>query len=327
MIDFYWPWALALIVLPIIVRWLAKPVSSSADALRLPIYTTLRSLSSAQNTQSASHWMPMLLLWLLWSSLVVALARPHWVGDPLPLPVNKRDMLLAVDISRSMAEGDMLIGQQYTTRIDAVKGVVSDFVKNRTSDRLGLILFGEQAFLQTPLTFDRKTVGTQLLEAQLGFAGNATAIGDAIGVAIKRLRDRPAQSRVLILLTDGANTAGTNPKDAAIVADEAGIRIHTIGIGATSKQERDFFGRVRTVNPSADLDETTLRFIAKRTGGQYFRAQDPQELKAVYKTLDELEPSPQEQIFRPTKSILHWPLSFAFFVLLLITFVSRRFAQ
>ena len=305
MIDFYWPWALAQIVLPIIVRWLAKPVSSSADALRLPIYTTLRSLSSAQNTQSASHWMPMLLLWLLWSSLVVALARPHWVGDPLPLPVNKRDMLLAVDISRSMAEGDML----------------------RTSDRLGLILFGEQAFLQTPLTFDRKTVGTQLLEAQLGFAGNATAIGDAIGVAIKRLRDRPAQSRVLILLTDGANTAGTNPKDAAIVADEAGIRIHTIGIGATSKQERDFFGRVRTVNPSADLDETTLRFIAKRTGGQYFRAQDPQELKAVYKTLDELEPSPQEQIFRPTKSILHWPLSFAFFVLLLITFVSRRFAQ
>lgn len=324
MIDLHWPWLLILLPLPVLVRWVLKPISSTSGAIRLPIYHTLETLHVKSRTRLTVVWLPALLLWLLWGCVVLAMARPYWLGEPMPLPLDKRDMLLAVDISQSMGEGDMLVGQQFVTRIAAVKGVVSDFISNRPSDRLGLILFGEQAFLQTPLTFDRRTVEQQLLEAQLGFAGNATAIGDAIGVAIKRLRNRPAESRVLVLLTDGANTAGTNPSDAAVIAAEAGIRIHTIGIGASAKQERDFFGRIRTVNPSADLDEETLRFIAQRTGGQYFRAQDPDELAAIYAELDKLEPLPQEQLFRPVRSLLHWPLGSALGLWLTLVLLGRR---
>jgi Ca-activated chloride channel family protein len=159
-------------------------------------------------------------------------------------------------------------------------------------------------------------VETQLLEAQPGFAGNATAIGDAIGLAVKRLRDRPAESRVVILLTDGANTAGTDPLAGAKVAAEAGIRIHTVGIGADTKVVSGFFGQSRQVNPSADLDEATLISIAETTGGQYFRARDPQELQNIYQLLDQLEPVPEDVTFRPQKSLFHWPLTAAIALLL-----------
>jgi Ca-activated chloride channel family protein len=232
--------------------------------------------------------------------------------------------MLAVDISGSMEQQDMLVNSQYTNRITAVKAVVGEFVEQRASDRLGLILFGQQAYLQTPLTHDSKTVNQQLQEAQLGFAGNATAIGDAIGLAIKRLRGRPAESRVLILLTDGANNAGTDPLEAAAIAAEANIRIHTIGVGADEIITRGFFGQNQRINPSSDLDETTLEAIADKTGGKYFRARDPQELQQIYAEIDKLEPIPDEQTFRPSRSLLHWPLSAALgFSLLLMLF--RRF--
>lgn len=215
----------------------------------------------------------------------------------------------------------MLINSRYTDRITAVKAVVGEFVEKRASDRLGLILFGQQAYLQTPLTFDSKTVNQQLQEAQIGFAGNNTAIGDAIGLAIKRLRGRPAESRVLILLTDGANTAGTEPLQAAAIAAEAEIRIHTVGVGADEMITRSLFGRNQRVNPSRDLDEGTLNAIAEQTGGQYFRARDPKELQKIYAEIDRLEPIPEEQTFRPTRSLLHWPLSAALgFSLLLMLF-------
>ena len=232
--------------------------------------------------------------------------------------------MLAVDISGSMEKEDMLVNRRYTNRIIAVKAVVGDFIKKRAGDRLGLILFGQQGYLQTPLTHDAKTVDQHLQEAQLGFAGNATAIGDAIGLSIKRLRDRPTDSRVLILLTDGANTAGTDPIQAATIAAEAEIRIHTVGVGAQEIVERGFFGRNRRVNPSQDLDEETLLQIADKTGGKYFRARDPQELQQIYAEIDKLEPIPEEQTFRPTKSLLHWPLSAAFAMIALLVLIRRR---
>ena len=208
--------------------------------------------------------------------------------------------MLAVDISPSMDQDDMLVRGGYATRIAAVKQIVGDFIEQRTADRIGLILFGEQAYLQTPLTFDRQTVRIQLEEAQTDFAGNTTAIGRALGLSIKRLRDRSTESRVLILLTDGANTAGEDPREAAKIAAEANIRVHTVGIGS----ER----RVGLLRGGSSLDEGLLREIAEATGGNYFRARDPAELQLVYRYIDELEPTPEELTFRPQKSLFHIPL-------------------
>jgi Ca-activated chloride channel family protein len=246
------------------------------------------------------------------------------------MPTNGRDILLAVDISGSMQQEDMEINGREVNRLVAVKAVVGDFVVKREGDRLGLILFGEKAYLQTPLTFDRKTMQTLLNEAQLGFAGsNGTAIGDAIGLAVKRLQDRPENHRVVILLTDGANNAGElEPMEAADLARRAKVKIYTVGIGAEIQETWGLFGK-RITNPSADLDETALQGIADTTGGQFFRARDPQELAAIYAELNRLEAIEQEaETIRPVATLFHWPLGLAFILsLILALFSSRRSAH
>jgi Ca-activated chloride channel family protein len=208
--------------------------------------------------------------------------------------------------------------------------VVGDFVVKREGDRLGLILFGEKAYMQTPLTFDRKTMQTLLNEAQIGFAGNnGTAIGDAIGLAVKRLQDRPENHRVVILLTDGANNAGElDPLEAAELARRTRVKIYTIGMGAEVQETWGLFGR-KVSNPSADLDEASLTSIAETTGGQFFRARDPQELAAIYEQLNRLEPIDQEaETIRPIATLFHWPLAAAFVLsLFLALLVGRRGAH
>ncbi|MCB1776757.1 MAG: VWA domain-containing protein, partial [Candidatus Competibacteraceae bacterium] len=193
----------------------------------------------------------------------------------------------------------------------------------RTGDRLGLILFGAQAYLQAPLTFDRNVVATLLNESIVGLAGKETAIGDAIGLALKRLRDSHVRERVLILLTDGTNTAGeVMPRQAAKLAAEHSMRIYTIGLGA-KPMRRDTFLGPQIINPSADLDEATLRDIAKITGGRYFRATDLASLKAIYQELDQLEPVARDaEYFRPRQSLFVWPLSCA--LLLSVLLVAHR---
>lgn len=311
MLSWQWPFLFYLLPIPILARFLIPAKEQAPEAIRVPFYDELRALDSERQRKSTPAWLQALIMALIWICLVSAAARPTWVGDPVPLPREGRDLMLAVDISLSMQEEDMQVNKRYVDRITAVKAVIGDFIEQRLGDRIGLILFGQQGYLQTPLTFDTRTVNEQLQEAQLGFAGNATAIGDAIGLSIKRLRDRPAESRVVILLTDGANTAGTDPREAANIAAEANIRIHTVGVGADAKVVRNIFGSERLVNPSSDLDEETLLYIAETTGGQYFRARDPSELMSIYQYLDELEPMPEEQTFRPTASLFHWPLTLA----------------
>jgi len=326
MFSWQWPYVFFILPLPFLLRWMLPRVDSAAGALRVPFYQALQNLNQGQASKASSKWLNFLLLTLVWVCLVCAAAKPTWIGDPVNLPQDRRDLLLAVDISGSMREQDMLVNKRYVDRLSVVKGVVGEFVEQRGGDRMGLILFGEQSYLQTPLTFDSKTVKQQLHEAQIGFAGNMTAIGDTIGLAIKRLRDRPADSRVLILLTDGANSAGTEPLQAADIAAEANIRIHTIGIGAEVQYSRDIFGRTRQTNPSVDLDEKALSSIASKTGGQYFRARDTKELRSIYAELDKLEPIPDEQTFRPTRSLLHWPLLAALLLNALLMLVVRRLA-
>ncbi|WP_317889690.1 VWA domain-containing protein [Spongiibacter pelagi] len=257
------------------------------------------------------------------------------IGEAQPISASGRDLMLAVDISGSMGQEDMLIQGQAMPRITVVKAVVNAFVEQRKGDKLGLILFGSQAYIQSPLSFDTDTLNTLMREAQVGFAGKQTAIGDAIGFAIKRLRQRPENDRVLILLTDGADTASTLPPlQAANMAAREKIKIYTIGIGASEMEVSGLFGSrfgARKINPSADLDEKTLREIAHQTGGEYYRAHNPQELQSAYQAISALEPVEQEQeMFRPQHSLTHWPLllaliSFAIFVIQRSDIIRTRF--
>ncbi|MDT8334693.1 MAG: VWA domain-containing protein [Desulfurivibrionaceae bacterium] len=318
MLNFIWPWAFWLLPLPLLAHLLLPKSAKRDAALFVPFYRDVLSFEPGAGRPGRRKIGRWLLLLLIWTLLVTATAGPQWHGEPLPLPTVGRDLMLAVDISGSMAEEDMVLGGDRVTRLALVKKVVNDFIERRVGDRVGLLLFGSEPYIQAPLTFDRRTVGTLLDEAEIGFAGKKTSIGDAIGLAVKRLRDRPADKRVLILLTDGSNTAGAvEPLTAADLAAKTGVRIHTIGVGADEMVVRGFFGSQR-INPSADLDEETLTKIAEKTGGGYFRARNPDELEKIYRLIDELEPIDQEsEIFRPVKFLFHLPLAGA----LILTFL------
>jgi len=312
MISLYWPWLLVLLPLPLLVRRFMPAAPQQQDAaLRVPFLEDFEGEAETFTRKSQQS----LLIWLAavaWVMLILAAARPQWLGDPLELPMSGRDLMLAVDLSQSMEEEDFKLSNKWVDRLTATKQVAGEFIERREGDRIGLILFGEQAYLQTPLTFDRETVKTLLHESAIGLAGRSTAIGDAIGLGIKRLQDRPSDNRVLILLTDGANTAGEiEPVRAAELAARKQVKVYTIGIGADEIIVRSFFGS-RRVNPSRDLDEKTLKAIADKTGGRYFRARDINELKGIYRLLDELEPIEQEkQLFRPVRALYPWPLGIA----------------
>ena len=313
MIHFHWFWLLLLLPLPILVRLLfpALPQAESA-ALKVPFLEDFG--ESESRVFSADRRWPLWLASTAWVCLVLAAARPQWLGEPLELSVSGRDLMLAVDVSGSMHEKDFIIDNEYVDRLTAIKHVAGNFIERRTGDRLGLILFGTQAYLHVPLTFDRKTVETLLKEAFIGITEDdpQTSIGDAIGLSIKRLQDQKADSRVLILLTDGANTAGElAPLKAAELAAQHQLKIYTIGIGADEMLVRSLFGN-RRVNPSADLDEKTLTAIADATGGRYFRARNSEELEQIYAMLDQLEPVEKDkQFFRPTSELFYWPLAIA----------------
>ncbi|GAA6168629.1 vWA domain-containing protein [Sessilibacter corallicola] len=311
MLEFAWLWVFLLLPLPLVIRLIFPRHENQQSALLVPFFSSVAPLVQSQKQEIALSWVKLVALSLIWLCLVASAARPQWVGEPVDLPSSGRDLLLAVDISGSMDTRDMRTGGQNIDRLTVVKYVVGQFVERRAQDRLGLILFGTNAYLQAPLTFDRTTVNTLLQEAQLGFAGEKTAIGEAIGLAIKRLQDRPESSRVVILLTDGANTAGAvAPLQAAELAQQAKVKIYTVGVGADELQSRQFFDpRGRSFNPSRDLDEDTLTQIADLTGGQYFRARNPDELFEIYHKLDELEPIEQDpETFRPIQTLFYWPL-------------------
>lgn len=317
-----WPWIWVLLPLPwLLARAAAKRTQdASADAIYFPQAEQLLAAQQQQVSSKQRSWP----LWLLWILLLSALCRPQWQGEPIGMPTSGRDLLLVVDISGSMETPDMQINDQRVARIVAVKKVVGEFAEQRQGDRLGLVLFGSQAYLQTPLTFDRTTLIEQLREAQLGFAGERTAIGDALALAAKRLKDREQQSRVIILLTDGANTDGSlSPLQGAEIAKQLGIKVYTIGMGADVMIQRSFFGN-RRVNPSADLDEPTLQAIADQTGGRYFRARSTEELSQIYQLLDQLEPSAdQSKVVRPIIEYYYWPLAAALALTLLLVLFAH----
>jgi len=317
-----WPWLLVLAPLPWILRFL-MPASSSGDlqALRVPWFSAVTGGNAGWLRRP---WLA-LLATLVWLLLLFAASRPQWIGEIESLPVTGRDLLLAVDISGSMDTQDMILNNTAVNRLKVVKKVAGEFIQRRHGDRVGLILFGSRAYLQTPLTFDTETTATLLDESEIGLAGRETAIGDAIGLAVKRLRDDAASDRVLILLTDGANTSGeVQPLQASEFAARDGLTVYTVGVGADEMMVQDFFGS-RVVNPSADLDEETLRTIAEQTGGRYFRARDAKGLEKIYEILDELEPVESDvEIIRPVDELFYWPMGVAYVLALLAALYSIR---
>ncbi|MFC4698837.1 vWA domain-containing protein [Glaciecola siphonariae] len=310
MFEFVWPYVFILLPLPYLVRRFmpAKPAPQSA-ALRVP---SLQRFDGVHTTKKGTSRLGACLAFLIWVLLVSAAARPQWLGEAISIPSEGRDLMVAVDLSGSMKQADMKIQGREVNRLSMIKYVLSDFIERRVGDRLGLILFADTAYLQAPLTFDRETVKTLLDESVIGLVGERTAIGDAIGLAVKRFSDKQESNRVLVLLTDGQNTAGNiSPEQALSLAVANKVTIYTIGVGADEQVVSSFFGQ-RTINPSQDLDERLLSDIARQTGGQYFRARDTEELSNIYQLLDTLEPiEGNSQKMRPQSALFYYPLGAA----------------
>ncbi|CAM2975535.1 VWA domain-containing protein [Vibrio mytili] len=317
-IELVWWWALALLPLPVVLYKLLPEEKQQADI-------QLAYLPNSQQHNRPNQWLRKVLSACIWGLLVIACARPVWYGDPVEFQPKYRDLMLVVDLSGSMQKEDMNLDDEYIDRLTAVKRVLTDFTAKRKGDRLGLVLFGDHAYLQTPLTADRQTVIQQINQTVIGLVGQRTAIGDGIGLATKTFVDSDAPQRVIILLSDGSNTAGVlDPIEAAEIAKKYNATIYTVGVGAGEMRVKEFF-MTRKVNTAADLDEQTLTQIATMTGGQYFRARDTAELEKIYDTINQLEPvSTDTQTWRPQQEWFPYPLGAALFLSVWLFLLRRK---
>jgi len=316
--EFIWWWMFILLPLPVLIYFFA-PAQQEQAAISLPY------LPQENQATAPSNILHKVLAILLWLSLITASARPVWYGDPVENQPKHRDMMLVVDLSGSMETKDMAFEGEYVDRLTSVKQVLSEFIAKRKGDRLGLVLFGDNAYLQTPLTLDRETISKQLNQTVLGLVGKKTAIGEGIGLATKTFIDSDAPQRVMILLSDGSNTTGVlEPTKAAEIAKKYNTTIYTVGIGAGEMVVQEFF-MARKVNTAKDLDEETLTNIAQITGGQYFRARNQQELQDIYQIIDELEPIANiKETWRPQMEWFSYPLTIALLLSIILTIVRRN---
>ena len=319
--GFAWPWMLLALPLPWLVRRLLPALPPGGAALRLPHGERLVAAGGpggAARGAGGSRW-PLALAWLAWGLLCVAAARPQQLGEPVQPPQMGRELMLAVDLSGSMADEDMLLGGRPVDRLTAAKAVLADFLDRREGDRVGLLVFGRRAYVLAPPTYDRDTVRQQLLDSVVGLAGRETAIGDAIGLAVKRLREgdddgSETGERVLVLLTDGVNTAGLlEPPRAAELARAHGVRVHTVAFGGAGGGLSMFGYRLPMPGGGGEqIDEDTLQAVAQTTGGRMFRARDAEELAGIYAEIDRIEPVERPgPALRPRMELYAWPLGAA----------------
>ncbi|MCT7943186.1 vWA domain-containing protein [Shewanella holmiensis] len=313
MLSLTWPLVFLLLPLPFLFRQ-TKNVEQGGH-LQLPGVSHAIKNQSKQNIKHSRK-----LYWLMWLFLLCAVARPQWLGEPIELPSKGRDLMMAVDLSGSMQIEDMVIEGRTVDRFTLIQHVLANFIERRNGDRLGLILFADHAYLQAPLTQDRRSVAKFLTDAQIGLVGKQTAIGEAIALAVKRFDMVEESNRVLVLLTDGSNNAGSiEPEAAAEIAAKRNITIYTVGVGAELLERRTIFGKER-INPSMDLDETQLQKLADMTKGQYFRARSSEDLEKIYQTIDKLEPVTRDQLsYRPKKELFYWPLLMSLLLSMLIS--------
>jgi Ca-activated chloride channel homolog len=306
MFEFAWPWLLLLLPLPLLVWWALPPYHARQVSVQIPFFDRLAAATGQTPQRGAvvlqRRATQMTVAILIWILLVAALARPQWVSDPLTHEIAARDLILAVDISGSMDQRDFRIADgQVLTRLDGVKRVIKDFIARRQGDRIALILFGTRAYVQVPFTQDLATAEQLLEQTEVGMAGQQTAIGDTIGLAIKTLEASTAKQKLLILLTDGNDTASrVPPEHAADIAHQNGVVIYTIGVGdpAASGENR--------------VDLSVLQNIAGTTQGRFFRAEDGAQLAAIYADIDKLAPAKLDtQSWRPKLPLFQWPLGAA----------------
>ncbi len=327
MIQVAYPWVLAALILPFILRFILPKTQNEENsaALKVPFFAQL-SLSFAKvGSPGGSLSYLKYLAAIIWTLLVISGCGIQWLGKPLSIPQSGRDLIMAIDLSGSMQTPDMMSNGQALTRIDVVKKAANEFINNRSGDRIGLILFGTRAYLQTPLTFDRQTVASMLNDATIGIAGPETAIGDAIGLAIKQIMDYPGDSKAIVLLTDGSSNSGVMaPLEATELAKKEHIKIYTIGLGAGEVTIQTAFGP-RRINTSGDLDIDALKQIASITGGQFFRADDANSLNNIYQTINKLEPVKSDNVtVRPVTPLYPWSLGLALMLCFILTILKMR---
>jgi Ca-activated chloride channel family protein len=311
-LEFAHPWAFALLPLPFLAWWLLPPRRVSVSAVRVPFFEQIVSAAGLEAREGAvvlrRRVLQMTVAILGWSLLVAGLAKPQWVGEPIVRTEAARDVMLAIDLSGSMDYRDFPDGQgTNVSRFEAVQRVVDRFVAERESDRIGLIVFGSKAYLQLPFTRDLDTARALVELMEVGMAGPQTALGDSIGLAIRAFESSEVDDRVLILLTDGNDTASKmTPINAADIASLNGVTIFTIGIGDTAATGED----------RVDFDALTT--IAGRTGGEFFNAEDESALAAVYRRIDAASAADvRTQSWRPRTSLVHWPAGAAAAVVLI----------
>ena len=330
MISFACPLAFFLFFLPLIIYYLPPIKGTHGDALRVPFIDDLKRISFVSGgiwgdrEQKGTKVLNLFFMIAIWSMLILAAARPQLVGEPKRLPGEGRDILLVVDISTSMLEPDFVYQGQRINRLSAVKAVVNDFIQKRQEDRLGLMLFGTRAYLQAPITYDKKSVGEILWNTDAGMAGDSTSIGDALGLALKTLKDdKEKEKKIIILLTDGENNDGSISMAQILkLASEEGIKIYTIGVGAPQAFFNSFFG-VKMM--AGGLDETSLKNLASITKGNYFRAESTEDLVRIYQTIDKLETSPQQENYIvDIKELYYWFLLLAMVMSICFFFFQRR---
>ncbi len=326
------PEYLWLLLLPLIIyHMLPAAINRYGDALRTPfIKDIIKIKEGAKETiissslSVISRW-KILILFCCWVFLVLAMCRPQWVGEPMKVENQGRDILLVVDISNSMKERDFIFKDKVYDRLTAVKNVVSQFVEQRVEDRLGLVLFGTRAYMQVPLTYDKKSLQDVLWQMEAGMAGNSTSIGDAIGVALKNMMkdEKDTDSQVIVLLTDGENNDGSLSLSQAVsFAKDENVKVYTIGVGAEADS---ILGGLFKFPSTSGLDEAGLQSLAEETNGRYFRAKDVSSLFEVYDEINKLEPQSQEGRFvQETKDLFYYPAGVALFLFLLLMFLSRK---
>lgn len=319
--QFYAPWFALLLPLPFLVfPYLEK---RNVPELHFPAMERLKNAFPANSLKRSTKFFSF-LLYLSWVCLVLALMQPEKVDQYQKVHNKGYDLMLAVDISGSMQAVDLSTPSKIISRIDATKEVVSKFVRARSKDRVGLITFGQSAYLHVPLTLDTGAVSLMLNDIVVGMAGNGTAIGDAIGLAVRTLRVRPDDSKVLVLLTDGEDNASSIPPlEAAKLAKQYGIRIYTVGIGKKGPVPYpNSFGGY-SLGETA-MDEELLKQIAEMTGGSYFLATDKKALESIYKQIDTLEKTEVEHsIHLIREPLFQYPLSASALILLLLTFTRK----
>lgn len=332
MINFAFPYAFLLLLCPLIIRYgLPALKGMHGDALKIPFLADLQKIALKSggvwgyNLGKSSSNIKLFILYALYVCLVFAAARPQWLGEPLPLRAQSRDIMMIMDISNSMLEPDFAIGRQRINRLIAAKKTASDFLDKRANDRVGLILFGTRAYLQAPLTYDKASVKDILWNMDAGMAGNSTSIGDALGLALKNLKSEN-NDKVIILLTDGENNDGSlSMQDAISLAEDENVKIYTIGVGSETAFIDSIFGMQIGIARNSGLDEQGLKDLAEISKGRYFRAKDTQSLQKIYNEIDKLEPSlNQEQFVRETKELFYLPLLGALFFLFILLIGERK---